>query len=246
MNALRQPAMTAPPARNRPRLVLCGGADVRPRPATADPTFSALALDALRAEELDAFLPGEDAARVYYAVDKALLCTDDLSAYSKFPECPGDRSRTIFALKNMLLSLLWRERRDLFRGVWKHTSLQKAQRCWACNGSGDGEQFGERCGKCGGSGQWKRPSEISLTVFALESGRYSATWHLPTNRIVPLLGRDVPYGDDLIATGAWVTDDLKKFPRRLSQSEYEERRSFLAWFIRRARAQADSLLFLKR
>ena len=195
--------------------------------------FDVLEISPSRDLELDLAMPNSRVTFVPEAVDKAIETIDELCQFAKHQACRQAERDAIYHIKNRILYLFWYERNDLFRGVWQHTSRSNDQICWKCNGSGCRSGTLERCPKCKGSGRWKRSDRSLLTVFAIEGYQYATTWHFPNSVIKNVIQENLPVGEDLISEGKWVAADLRKIAAPMSADQYELRRSFLAWFVRR-------------
>lgn len=168
------------------------------------------------------------------AIDQAMKTVDVLSQYAKDQSCSPDQRRQVFALKNMVMLLLWRQKPEMYVGMWKHTSIGTDMMCWACKGTGDKEGTLEACPRCHGTCIHRRTGTASVfSVFAVQGGTYATTWHLPSIVVDRLLGV-VTYGHDLVAEHTWPAYDLRKIPASLDANEYEYHRSYLAWFVTRS------------
>ena len=124
------------------------------------------------------------------SIDDALRTVDSLSQFAKDQSCTPDQRRQVFAPeKHGPCLLLWNRRRDMYKGMWKHTSQVSSVVCWGCNGTGDAPDSLEPCPKCQGSCVKRRTELASVfCVFAIQGGGYSTTWHLPSTVVDRLLG----------------------------------------------------------
>jgi hypothetical protein len=192
--------------------------------------WEATRLSPTQSLEYDATCGGVGPLESQDAVDHVMRSVDALSQHAKSRDCHPDQRRQIFALKNMVMLVLWRNRSTAYVGVWKHTSQSSDMPCWACEGTGDAPGGTEPCPGCQGTCVRKRKDSSVLAVFAVQGGGYSTTWHLPSGVADRLLGR-INYGNDLVSSHEWPSFDTRKTPITLSQEDYERRRSYLAWFV---------------
>lgn len=182
----------------------------------------------------DAISNGRSPVEDNDATDQAMKSVDILSRYAKDRTCTPNHRRQTFALKNMIMLLLWKRRSEMYVGIWKHISKGIDLTCWECKGTGEKPDSLEPCPKCAGTCIHKRTDLGSMfTVFAVQGSGYSTTWHLPSNTVDTLLGV-VPYGHDLVTAHTWPAYDLRKTPAPLNPEEYEYHRSYLAWFVTRS------------
>jgi hypothetical protein len=100
----------------------------------------------------------------------------------------GDRERgpTIYAAKNRLVELLYRE--GLCERVEIHLQEQAGKRCYACgaNGDLDGEDDFDivgPCTRCEGTGWYLPPRTVRLYAFYFSIGGRSYAWHQPADLV---------------------------------------------------------------
>jgi len=197
-------------------------------------TWQCTHLTAGQEMQYDSLIGGESPIESQESIDEAIRIVDALCQFAKDKVCGPDERRQIFALKNMVMLLLWNRRRDIYKGMWKHTSQGTDLACWGCDGSGEAPDSLEPCPKCHGTCVRKRVEGGSVfCVFALQGGNYSTTWHLPSSIVDRLLG-NLFYGEDLVASHKWPAYDLRKTPVALTPEQYEHHRSYLAWFVTRS------------
>jgi hypothetical protein len=100
-----------------------------------------------------------------------------------------ERSVDIYALKNKLVEILFREGRC--QRAEMHLQRPRAKECWGCDGTGEG--YDGECHRCDGTGVYEPKYVIRLYCFYFEINGKEYAWHQPATLVTwPVIATGEP------------------------------------------------------